>query len=333
MKQEKASKVVHDTLIIREVELAVEIRWIDHHKLRFFVDNPRIYSLVRNGGKSPTQDEIQEKLLELEHVRRLIIDIKENGGLVDPLIVKAGSMEVLEGNSRLAAYRYLAAKEPMRWARVKCTVLPQDIDEALVFALLGQYHIKGKKDWAPYEQAGFLYRRHRLHKIDTKTLASEIGLKEREVQHLIDTYQFMIDHKENDTERWSYYDEYLKSPKIRKARKTYPKLDEVVVEAIRTQDIPKAVDVREQLPRICAAEGPALEEFATKRITFQEAVDAVPEQDDTAAPLRKLSAFRVWITRPELETTMLQAKPELREKLKYELGKIESRARNLKAKT
>jgi hypothetical protein len=333
MKQEKAPKVVHDTLIIREVELSVEIRWIEQRKLQFFVDNPRIYSLVRNAGKSPTQDEIEEKLLDMEHVRRLIIDIKENGGLVDPLIVKAGSMEVLEGNSRLAAYRYLAAKDPLRWARVKCTVLPQEIDEALIFALLGQYHIKGKKDWAPYEQAGFLYRRHRIHKIDTKTLAEEIGLKERAVQHLIATYQFMIDHKENDTERWSYYDEYLKSPNIRKARKTYPELDKVVVDAIRTQEIPKAVDVREHLPRICAADSHVLEEFATRRITFPEAVDAVPEQDDAAAPLRKLEAFRSWLTRTDVETTMLQAKPEMRKKLNFELGKIESRARNLKAKT
>lgn len=40
----------------------------------------------------------------------------------------------------LAAYRQLAAKEPIKWVLVKCTVLPDDVDDALVFALLGQFH-------------------------------------------------------------------------------------------------------------------------------------------------------------------------------------------------
>src|ERR1019366_1780523 len=108
-----------------------------------------------------------------------------------------------------------------KWGYVKSTVLPADIDEALVFALLGQFHIKGKKDWAPYEQAGFLYRRHKHHRVDLETLAAEIGLNTRKVQHLIDTYQFMVDQNETAIDRWSYYDEYLKSQKIKKARKTH----------------------------------------------------------------------------------------------------------------
>jgi hypothetical protein len=85
-------------------------------------------------------------------VERRFHDAGRNGGLLEPLIVRGGSLEVLEGNSLLAAYRQLAAKEPIKWAMVKCTVLPADVDDSLVFALLGQFHIKGKKDWAPYEQ-------------------------------------------------------------------------------------------------------------------------------------------------------------------------------------
>src|SRR5262249_48545141 len=51
--------------------------------------------------------EIYEELLEQEHVRELKDDIKLNGGLIDPLIVKDNTFEVLEGNSRLAACRWL----------------------------------------------------------------------------------------------------------------------------------------------------------------------------------------------------------------------------------
>tara|TARA_R110002124_G_scaffold144122_13_gene309043 strand:- start:11319 stop:11759 length:441 start_codon:yes stop_codon:yes gene_type:complete len=105
--------------------------------LKFYVDNPRIYSFVRTEGHFPTQDEILERLLALEHVRELVHDIKTNGGLIDPLIVRGGALEVLEGNSRLAAYRFLFSQDPIRWSHVKCTVLPADIPQALVFALLG----------------------------------------------------------------------------------------------------------------------------------------------------------------------------------------------------
>lgn len=71
-------------------------------------DNPRVYSVVRANGKQPTQEEIQQQLSDLEHVKELREDIKRNGGLIEPLIVRGGSLDVLEGNSRLAAYRKLA---------------------------------------------------------------------------------------------------------------------------------------------------------------------------------------------------------------------------------
>ena len=130
-------------------------------------------------------------------LKALIQDIKRDGGLTDPVIVRAGSLEVLEGNSRLAAYRVLFGIDPIKWAKIKCKLLPEDIDERLIFALLGQYHIKGKKDWAPFEQAGFLYRRSTTHNLESGQLAQEIGLSRRKVEHLIATYQFMLDHRES----------------------------------------------------------------------------------------------------------------------------------------
>ena len=92
-------RVVPNTLLIRGTEIPVETRLIEHSKLRFFSENPRIYSIVRADGREPSQEEIQEQLLQLEHVRELVIDIRQNGGLTDPIIVRGESLEVLEGNS------------------------------------------------------------------------------------------------------------------------------------------------------------------------------------------------------------------------------------------
>ncbi len=100
--------------------------------MKFFTENPRVYSLVRSDSSEPSQEQIQERLLDMEHVKELIQDVKQNEGLIEPLIVKDGTFEVLEGNSRLAAYRYLAKGDPIKWGRIKCTLLPSDISEALV---------------------------------------------------------------------------------------------------------------------------------------------------------------------------------------------------------
>ena len=69
----------------------------------------------------------------------------------------------------------------------------------------------------------------------------------------METYQFMVDHDEVDTSRWSYYDEYLKSNKIKKARKQYPAMDALMVESIKDGDIERAMDLRDQLPTVCAS--------------------------------------------------------------------------------
>jgi hypothetical protein len=331
VKKIRSAPLGNNALTIRGQEIPVVIEFVEHSKLQFFADNPRIYSIVRANGKDPTQEEIQEQLLQLEHVRSLVIDIRQNGGLTDPLVVKDGTFEVVEGNSRLAAYRFLAKQEPIRWAKVKCTLLPSDIDHALLFALLGQYHIKGKKDWAPYEQAGFLYRRFTEHKIDVKTLASEIGLSIHKVKHLIDTYQFMIDHNETATERWSYYDEYLKSSKIRMARVTYPDFDKLVVGKIKSGEIKRAVDVRDQLPLVCAGSSKVLKKFAAGAIDFEEAHECVLEGGGDSSHLKRVTTFRKWIVSEKAEP-MLHAKGQARDKILFELNKIHSRVEALQKK-
>src|SRR5260370_29022979 len=197
-----------DSLVILGVKVPTKTQMLPQKKLLFFADNPRVYSIVRANGKQPTQEEIQQQLSELEHVKELREDIKRNGGLLEPLIVRGGWQEVVEGNSRRAAYRQLAAKEPIKWGMVKCTVLPADVEDSLVFALLGQFHIKGKKDWAPYEQAGFLYRRFKDHSVSPKILSQELGLGIKKATHLIETYRFMVDHNEAERSRGSNSEHY-----------------------------------------------------------------------------------------------------------------------------
>ncbi len=221
---------VAETILIRETENLLHARSDRAFQAPVLRREPARLFDPAYRWRRPSQADIERKLLEMDHVKSLIQDIKRDGGLTDPVVVRAGKMEVLEGNSRLAAYRALGKQNPIKWAKMKCRLIPEDLDESLIFALLGQYHIRGKKDWAPFEQAGFLYRRATTHNIAPAALAHEIGLSTRKVEQLIATYQFMIDHKDADTARWSYYDEYLKSAAIKKARLKIKNFDELVVE-------------------------------------------------------------------------------------------------------
>ncbi|RUW94397.1 ParB N-terminal domain-containing protein [Mesorhizobium sp. M7A.F.Ca.US.010.02.1.1] len=324
MTAKTAKAKAKETLLIRGMEVPVQSTTLPQIELRFFVDNPRVYSILRADGEEPSQATIERKLLEMDHVKALIQDIKRNGGLTDPVIVRAGKLEVLEGNSRLAAYRALAKLDPIKWGQMKCRLLPADIDEGLVFALLGQYHIKGKKDWAPFEQAGFLYRRFKVHDVDVAQLAQEIGLSKRKVEHLIDTYQFMYDHGEADTARWSYYDEYLKSSQIRKARLSQPGFDDLVVNKIKSGEIPRAVDVRDRLPVICSAPK-ALQKFATKIYDFEESHEQAVEAGADSAPYKRLAKFRLWLVKPDVEAALGKAQGETRKKIQFELDKLAGR--------
>ena len=323
--------LVEDNILIRGKKIPTRIKMLRQEDLRFFVDNPRIYSIIRAAGHPPTQDDIQNRLCDMEHVKVLIQDIKRNEGLTDPIIVRDGVFEVLEGNSRLAAYRALALSDPVKWGFVKCCLIPHDLDEKLIFALLGQYHVKGKKDWAPFEQAGFLYRRYKQHKIAVNELADEIGLSKHTVGQLIKTYQFMLDHQEVDTARWSYYYEYLKNRKIKKVREQHSDFDNLIVGKIKSGEIERAVDVRDRLPVICAVPR-VLRKFTETRIGFEDAHEEAVERGADTKPLQKVKSFRNWLARPDVKKSIQQLQGEPKNKIEFEINKLLSLTTQLQKK-
>jgi len=243
---------------------------------------------------------------------------------MDAIIVQGGTNIVLEGNSRLAAYRILAKQDPIKWGKIKAKVLPHSIGEGEIFSLLGEYHIIGKKDWAPYEQAGYLYRRHKTHGKTIADLATEINLSSRHIGHLIDVYQFMVDNEEHDVNRWSYYDEYLKSNLIKKAREQYPKLDTVVVKKIRSGDIPRAVDVRDNLKIIAEAGGKVLEKFAEGKRSFEDSIELAIHKGAGDHSVKRLKKFKEWLAISDTQYEIVNHEGETKKECIYELKKIEA---------
>lgn len=315
---------------LRGMEVPTVTREIPVKELNFYPENPRIYSIVHSDGQTPTQQEILERLQGLEHVRQLVQDIRANGGLIDPIIVRQGDMVVLEGNSRLAAYRYLLKDDPVKWAKVSCTLLPPDIDEHLVFALLAQYHVKGKKDWAPYEKAGFIYRRFKQQNVDLQAAAPELGITREEAKHLIAVYEFMIESGDQDSAHWSYYDEFLKSRKIKKVREEVAGFDKFVVEEIKTGRMGKAMDLRDKLPVICAGHPKVLKRYMSGAYDFAEAYEHAVTAGGEHHALNRLKRFRKWLVESTTEDDILDAPKAIRDSMQYELKEIERKAKKIK---
>lgn len=310
------------SIVIRGKKISIKTGEIEQSRLVFYVENPRIYSILRSDRADPSQDDIENQLQSMDHVKALIHDIKENGGLIDPIVVKDGTFEVLEGNSRLAAYRYLAGKEPIKWGMIRCTLLPKGIGDSDIFALLGQYHIKGKKDWAPYEQAGFLYRRHKKQGVAMVDLGKELGVGRRRVGQLIETYEFMLQHNDADVKRWSYYEEFVKSNRIKKVRDTFPQFDEKFAEKVKSGEIGRAVDVRDKLQKIASGPPKVVAKFVGGEISFDDACERIDDSGNSDNTYRKLSKFRSWLASNEAQEAILNAPDNVQKKVSFEVAKL-----------
>lgn len=319
--------VEEGTLTLRGQEIPVRVGLVSHQELQFFPENPRVYTVVGAGAKEATQEQIFEALSKMEHVKQLVQSIKTNGGLHDPIIVRNNM--VLEGNSRLAAYRLLSQVDPITWGRIKCKELPPNVGDELVFALLGEYHIIGKKDWAPFEQAGYLYRRHKIHGIAASVIAKELSSTTNFVNKFIRTYELMINHKEDNVDRWSYYEEYLKIKNINEIRANYQNLDAVFAHKVKSGDICRAADVRDKLKVILTAKQKTVEKFINGESTFDDSYQAALDQGHSETCYKRLHSFRRWIVDIETETELLGLTAEIRMKCLFELNKIHKRIEKL----
>lgn len=246
--------------------------------LQFWIDNPRIYSIVHASDETLDQDQIQLELQNRDHVKQLIQDIKHHDGLINPILVRDGDLAVLEGNSRLAAYRFLAQRDPIRFGELKCIVVPRDISEKLIYSYLNQEHIKGKSEWSPYEEAGIIYRLVNQGG-DLKQLATELNIGYRVARRKYDTYAFMVEHNEDSPSRWSYYDVYLQNRKIKKRREADPTLDKRVIKEIRSGKT-TAQQFREMLPEVCEHEK-VFASFVSEKTNLQGAYDRLREEGKT----------------------------------------------------
>lgn len=301
---------------------------MNQQDLVFYVENPRVYSVIReNGNDNPSQHDIEMYMRSMEHVKELKVQIEQNGGLLEALLVvqKADEYVVLEGNSRLAAYRILYGGNPSKWGKVRVNLLPDTITEEEIFTLIGSVHLNKKKDWTVFEQAAYVYRQKQLQKCPDSTLAKKVGLSAPTVKKYIDVYQFMVNANDTVQSHWNYYEQYVTSKDIQKYRDTYPEMDEVVVKQIKTGQIKMAKDIRDKLGKIAKASDKGsnriMRDYINEFVDIDEAYTRFEATGKSGNNYGKIKDFRVLMTSDEFLTS-LKAESVGNASISFELKKI-----------
>ena len=326
-------------LKLRKKEVPYEEIQAPVGQLAFYPENPRIYSQFAGSGDR-TQENIQAKLEGMDHVKELRSQIDRDGQVNEALFcisVSHGSelhgryeYQVLEGNSRLAALR-MNKRGSLPPPRVACNVLDfsaysEQETESLIFTLLGGFHITGKTDWRGYENAAYIYRRFKNQEVPIEDIAKEISsLSLAKVRQMVNAFQMMIDAGDDNTSRWSYYEAYASSAKLKNHRENIPGLDDRVVSLIKEDKFPRALDMRDKLPAILSnqrARKILLDEDETE--PFKEALAVADISGDTDAAFKRLQRFRNDLATSQTrgQIAKLMRSDSSRSRTEYELNQI-----------
>lgn len=314
---------MEDELVIHGTTYKVKNGEINQALLKFYTENPRVYSILNIDDAEPDQETIEEKMTKLDHVKQLKESIKANGGLIDPIIVKDDDYIVFEGNSRLAAYRLLVKENPVKWSMIKCKILPKDIPDSAIFQLLGQYHIIGRKDWSPYEQAGYLYRRTKISNQSIDSIANELGITKSSAQNMINVFEYMKENDDTKAEKWSFYEELLKNKSIRDALDNVDGLKETINASIKENKVRMALDIRNYLGGVAKVKDKdsrkILRKIADKEIDIYEGYEILDNGGKTGDIYHTVKKFRNKINEADFEEKL---KNEDTKAIAFELKRI-----------
>jgi hypothetical protein len=324
-----------NSIVIGAREIPVKTRRVPIDELTYYDDNPRIYSLVASKGIKGDQGRIQEEIWKIDTTKDLYQQIKSNGGLIEEVVVSDG--RVLEGNRRLCVYRKLrehagSDAEKAAWNDIPARVLLEPVNLEEVFILLGALHVKGKVDWKPFEQAGFIYRnKHELSKTPEQ-IAAMLHVPVSNVTQVLKAYELMVEQGIEDQAKFSYLLEYTKRPDFAKVRAKLPDAEQLIVRLVKEDRLPRAEEMR-RLPEILL-DKKASRDFLSGNLEFEEALQLAnarnPEQVDTF--YRRLGDARAVLRSAPLNRIVEDIKSDhaKRTKIEYFLKEVRQFERSLK---
>ncbi len=279
------------TILMEEIPVSYETRPIDG--LKYFEENPRVFSCICREKKPDTKEELQElihtKMLEQPSVKNLKSRIKAQGGLHEEILVRHDTQEVIEGNSRLAVFRVLYEKtRDERWANIPCKVVSK-LNPDQQDAYLSQMHVEGKTPWSAYEKANLAYIRQQQG-IGVDEVARRLSVTVNEVNKRIEVVSLMEKNRDEEISHFSHYDVLVRTRKINQATNYTPEIKNILlnkIKDVKTDDSENtgftAQDLRNKIPAILNKKK-ELKRFLEGKSTLGEAYQNARPSD----PLNKV---------------------------------------------
>jgi hypothetical protein len=249
-----------NTITVLGREISYEILDIDIRKLEYYSDNPRInYIISKYPKKEVNQELIQNELLKMEQTKERIKDLEDNKGLIDEIYVLRN--QVVEGNTRLCAFRRLNQKYPddSRWKTIKSRVLQNDVTEEELFYILGIFHLKGKTEWSAFEKAAYIHKMIVVLKKSPDEIAKQLRMQKKNLEVALKAYKTMskrhllknddIHKQSEELKKFSYYDAFYHQKELVNRVENIPEFENTFVGWVREGRFKNAQGVR-NLPKI-----------------------------------------------------------------------------------
>jgi hypothetical protein len=240
--------------------ITYELKDISIKDVEYYPENPRINYIISRFSKNEiTQDLIERELFKLESTRERMKDLEENKGLIDEVYVLKN--QVVEGNTRLCAFRKLSQKYPddKRWKTIKARILQDDVSDEELFHILGIFHIKGKTEWDAYEKAAYIHKMIVVLKKDTDEIAKQLHMHKKNVEAALKAYKVMkekflskskdVDKQNDELRKFSYFDAFYHQKDLVERAENTPGFVDTFVTWVKEDRFVNAQGVRD-LPKI-----------------------------------------------------------------------------------
>ena len=325
-----------ETMMIGNKAIPIKMAEIDIFDLDYYPENPRINYVLSKLGDALDQKTIEESLWKLDSTKELAEDIRKNGGLIEEVLVMGN--QVIEGNSRLCAYRHLYKSTPEeqknKWKKIRAKIILTQIGSKDLFLLLGKLHIKGKTQWDPYEKASYIYKMMEENGMTTDEVGQIVGMSPSSIKTQIKAYELMkngylpklsrLADEKTELKKFSIFEEYFKSSDLQNLARENPDIlsDEKFIAWVLDQRVRSAAyDVKKDLPNILKSK-PARKVFlqSAPEDAIQAAKDVVfadrPETADSFfAKLKQMTDF-IKSTPPLKIKEKMQGNPRMEDLIK-----------------
>lgn len=297
-------------------------------QLHFLPDNPRVYASIcempdfTDLTPEEKQVRIYQHLLKEPSVKNLIPEIKRDGGLQEPIIIRHDTRQVIEGNSRLAAYRKLKEETGNeKWTYIRCLVV-SSLTEDQQTRLLGQTHLHGRTEWSPYAKALFCFRWVEEEKKNPATLEQLSGLSVQAINTNVKIIHLMRENNDDKPSRFSYYDVLVRNKAISSAIDQSSALRDTLFSQIKDGKF-TAKEMRDHLP-VVINKPKILRKFEKESIPLDEAFDRA-KISNIEHRLKKIREGLNDIERPDinnLEYNELKAVQQIVRKIRHDLKRV-----------